>query len=353
MVEQLRRAVPGGIGTYAAGLAKGLSTPSARARVEATLFATPVGGVDPLGGFGLPVAAGSPLVPAHAQRVLWGRGAMGAPRGYDLVHATSFAFPPTPAPLVVAVHDLAWRLVPHAYPSRGRRWHERALSRALAQAVTLVAPTAEVADQLVAAGARPGQVRQAHLYGCDHLPPPDEDAAASALAMVGAGEKFVACVGTLEPRKNLRRLVQAWGLARARLGPDWSLVIVGPKGWGPGLSHQEGVVFTGSVSPGVLSGIYSKAALVAYVPLAEGFGLPVLEAMLLGTPVVASGVPSAGGAALEVDPTSVGSIAEGLIAVASDQTLADRLSSAGRDRAAGLSWEAAALAHIGIWESVW
>ncbi len=75
-------------------------------------------------------------------------------------------------------------------------------------------------------------------------------------------------------------------------------MVVGPDGWGPGLQPRDGVELAGHVSPGVLSALYAKAELLAYVPLVEGFGLPPLEAMRAGTPVVASTVPSVAGAAL-------------------------------------------------------
>jgi alpha-1,3-rhamnosyl/mannosyltransferase len=110
------------------------------------------------------------------------------------------------------------------------------------------------------------------------------------------------------------------------------------------------VVLTGVVSPGELSALYATARLLAYVPLIEGFGLPPVEAMTFGTPVVASPLPSTAGAAFEVDPGSVESITEGLRSVASDVALRERLTALGRLRSSELTWTAIARRHVAVWE---
>ncbi len=136
-------------------------------------------------------------------------------------------------------------------------------------------------------------------------------------------------MGTLEPRKNLPRLIEAYGIARRSLPEPWPLVVVGPPGWGPELEPREGVVFTGRVGDGTLASLYARARLLAYVPFEEGFGLPPVEAMHFGTPVVASPLPTTGGAALEVDPTRVDDIAEALVEVATDDALRAGLAAVG------------------------
>jgi alpha-1,3-rhamnosyl/mannosyltransferase len=100
----------------------------------------------------------------------------------------------------------------------------------------------------------------------------------------------------------------------------------------------------------VLSGLYAGARCVAYVPLLEGWGLPVVEAMATGTPVVASPVPSAGGRALEVDPEDEGAITEGLVAACCDEPLRARLVSAGLERASQLTWAQCARRHVAVWQ---
>jgi glycosyltransferase involved in cell wall biosynthesis len=101
-----------------------------------------------------------------------------------------------------------------------------------------------------------------------------------------------------------------------------------------------------------LAALYARARLLAYVPFEEGFGLPPVEAMRQGTPVVASPLPTTGGASFEVDPTRVDEIAQALVAVAIDDGLRAQLSAAGSARAGSLTWESAARAHVALWTSL-
>jgi glycosyltransferase involved in cell wall biosynthesis len=252
---------------------------------------------------------------------------------------------------VTTVHDLLWRRVPEAYPPRGRAWHEAALRRALRRSDRFIVPADVVAADLVAAGASPDAVHVIPM-GSDHLPAPDLQAAGSLLSSMGVDGPFLLSVGTLEPRKNLARLVEAYGRIRTALPEPWPLVLVGPTGWGERVRPETGVVLTGLVRSSELSALYSMARLLAYVPLVEGFGLPPVEAMAFGTPVVASPLPSTAGAAFEVDPLDSGSIAEALLAVAADEDLRSRLRQSGRARSATLRWSGIARQHVEVWEQV-
>jgi glycosyltransferase involved in cell wall biosynthesis len=330
VVEQLRRAAPGGIGTYIRGLAHGLDALEERPEVVQWTGRLP-----------------GPLLTRA-----WDAGVLRAPRGFDVVHAPALAFPPTSARLVVAVHDIAWRHVPETFPRRGRRWHEAALRRVIRRRATLAVAGDETADELVDAGAHPSAVRVLDpMYGCDHLPPADPAAAVDLLARLGVDGPYLLTVGTREPRKNLAALVEAFVRARPLLPEPWPLVVVGPAGWGDDLVPAPGVVLTGPVAPSVLAGLYAGARCVAYVPLYEGFGLPVVEAMAACTPVVASAhLPGSGGAALEVDPTDVGAMAAALVTAAGDDRRRAELVTAGLLRAAELTWKAAARSHVALWE---
>ncbi len=356
VVQQLRRAVPGGIGTYCTGLLAGLAAlgqgGAALPALELVASATRAR-PDPLRAWGVPVRAVP--VPGPLLTRLWDAGIDAGTRG-AVVHALSLASPPARGrALVVTVHDLAWLDVPQAFPARGRRWHQAALDRAVARASRLVVPSAAVADAVVGAGAAAGRVVVVE-HGSDHLPPADDRGAGELLARLGVAGPFVLAVGTLEPRKNLARLTEAHRRAQARLGERMPLVVVGPRGWGDGApaagAPAAEAVAAGPVPAAVLAGLYRRARLLAYVPLAEGFGLPPLEAMAAGTPVVCSAVPSAGGAALQVDPTDVDAIAGALVEVATDDATRRDLVAAGYRRAAARTWRASAAEHVALWQAL-
>ena len=350
VVEQLRRAVPGGIGTYTRALLGGLASLAEADRPHCRLYASrPRERPDPLDDLGFPVRT-SPWPAAVLVRA-WGAGFGRVGRDAAIVHATSSACPPAAVPLTAAIHDLAWRTLPEAYPAHGRRWHERALRRVARRAACVIVPSEATAHALREAGVGVADDRIAVVEeGSDHLAPADEAAAHGVLARLGVGSDYLLAVGTLEPRKNLARLVAAYAIVRQRHAAPGPLVIVGPPGWGdPTATPQAGVVFTGPVSDPVLAGLYAGAHLVVYVPLVEGFGLPVVEAMRAGTPVVASAVPSSAGTAYEVDPYDVEAIAEGLVRVSAAEDLRTRLVAAGRARVDLLTWRAAAAGHLAVW----
>jgi glycosyltransferase involved in cell wall biosynthesis len=351
LVEQLRRKAAGGIGTYVMGLIQGLTELPGEGRPDIELFASrPREKPDRLATLGFPLR--SSLLPGPMLTRAWDRGLLRAPGRFDVVHALSIATAePGAAALVSTVHDLLWRHVPDTYPARGRAWHEAALRRALARSRRFVVPSDVVAADLVEAGASPDRVTVVPM-GCDHLPAPDPVAVDALLSRLGVTGPFLLSVGTMEPRKNLVRLALAYERMRTSLPEPWPLVVVGPSGWGEQLHQHQGVILAGMVTPSELAGLYARARLLAYVPLMEGFGLPPVEAMLAGAPVVASGVPSTGTAAYQVDPNDTDSIADGLLVVATDEAVRHRLQSAGRSHAAGLSWSSIAQRHVAIWEEV-
>lgn len=365
IVEQLRRQVPGGIGTYCKGLLLGLSSLVDEARPSVSLRASrpPAGGADPLARLGFDLETSS--LPGQALTRLWD---LGLPVGWladrrrnAVVHATSFAFPPVSRqPLVMMVHDLAWRRFPEAYPPRGRAWHERALHRASKAATAFVVPSEHTAEDLLAAGLglSASQVRVAE-EGVDHLAPPDHRGAAHLLERAGLhpGDGYLLTVGTLEPRKNLPALLDAYSEARPHLQSEWPLLVVGPSGWGDSAlvarGGGPGVIPVGQVEDGVLSALYAGARCTAYVPMVEGFGLPAAEAMAAGSPVVASlGLPSTKGAALEVEPSDVDALAEALVLASSEGPERDGLVASGRKRAVALTWSSCAAVHVELWREL-
>jgi glycosyltransferase involved in cell wall biosynthesis len=366
-VEQLRRRVPGGIGAYAGGLLGGLAVAATEGDgVEVALLASraPEGADDPLAAFGRPLHASR--LPGRLLTRTWDHGLTRAPAGFDVVHSVSLASPQlrrsSPERLVVTVHDVAWRRHPEATTRRGARWHEAALQRASRSDAALVVPSRLVAADLRAMGIDDARVTVVPS-GADHLPPPDADATDILLRKLGLSGEFLLTVSTLEPRKNVDRLVRAFALVRDSLPGPWPLVIVGPTGWGPEPPvprAADHVVFTGPVPDVVLSDMYRRARAFAYVPLTEGYGLPPLEAMRVGIPTVVSDeVPSVHdlgavepAAARIVDPHDIDDIARGLAAVLTDDVLRQRLALQGAAYASARTWRAAARAHIELWRSL-
>ena len=359
VAEQLRRVVPGGIGTYTRGLVTGLGALDPELAPLVTLAASraPRSGGDAVAALG-PAVRTVGLGP-RALVAAWDHGLARVGRDASVVHACSTLTPPSSAPLVATVHDLAWRHLEWAFPPRGRRWHEASLRRAVRRASAIVVPSEAVADEVregVASvrGRSPCDVAVVD-EGADHLPAPDDRAAAAALDALGVTGEYLLAVGTLEPRKNLVRLVEAYAAARPSLPEPWPLVVVGPAGWGRSTGVEApppGVVLAGVVGDAELAALYARARCVAYVPLLEGYGLPVVEAMRAGAPVVASAVPSARGAALEVDPLDVDSIAAGLVVAATDGERRARLVAAGLERTGGLTWRRCAEQHVALWRRV-
>ena len=352
MAEQLRRPAPGGIGTYVRGLIQGLDDLGPDERPGITLVASRrrpgSGEPDPLAQLGYPLHA-YPL-PGPVLTRAWDHGLLRGSGRVDVVQATSLStMEPGRAALVTTVHDLLWRRVPEAYPPRGRQWHEAALRRALRRSDRFIVPADVVAADLVAAGAAPEAIDVIPM-GSDHLPPPDLEAARALLSTMGVDGPFLLSVGTMEPRKNLPRLVQAYERIRASLPEPWPLVLVGPSGWGERVRPATGVVLAGPVSSSELSALYALSRLLVYVPLVEGFGLPPVEAMAVGTPVVASPLPSTAGAAYEVDPLDTDSIADGLLTVATGGDQRARLEHLGRRRSSELRWAGIARRHLAVWE---
>jgi glycosyltransferase involved in cell wall biosynthesis len=177
-------------------------------------------------------------------------------------------------------------------------------------------------------------------------------------------ERFVLFLGAMEPRKNLLRLIEAWAALKPAVHRQTSLVLAGAEGWlnASVRSHVETlglgnrVHFAGYVEGEDIAALYSLATVFAYPSLWEGFGLPVLEAMACGTPVLTSDISSlpevAGDAAVLVPPTDVEAIADGLLRLLGDAALRADLAERGRRQAASFSWERCASETLAVYNSV-
>lgn len=349
-VGQLLQAVPGGIGRYTQVLATELTA----AGLPVTGFAA---GPRPPG---LPdampyVDLGRPGPRLRYESWLWLR-RPGLDVEADVVHAPSLAVPPPgDRPLVVTVHDIAFLRLPQYFTVHGLRFHERGLNVARKEATAIIVPSRFVAEELEREGFEPERVHVAH-HGID--PPADRSDAEidEAVRRWGITGPYVLFVGTLEPRKGVATLVGAFAhLRRAR--PDVSLVVVGGRGWGqvPRLD-RPGILALGGVGDDDLDALYRRARCLAYPSHYEGFGLPVLEAMVRGCPVITSSVTSlpevAGDAAVMVEPEDVDGLATALQMLVDDDAEAARLSEAGRARAATFTWASSVATHMSVYRTV-
>lgn len=263
----------------------------------------------------------------------------------DLVHATNYLAPPVRAPLVVTVHDLSVFRNPRWHPAEVRR--QQKLLPAEVRAARLVIAVSEctardVEDLL---GVPRSRIRVVPL-----APTPLPAPAPRTLADRGlAADPYVLFVGAIEPRKNLVRLIRAFlGCPEAR---GHRLVLAGPLAWGEAevraaAAADPRILLTGPVSPAELAALYQGAACFAYPSLYEGFGLPPLEAMAAGVPVLASdrgSLPEVlGDAAVLVNPEDDGAMARGLGEILGDPGAAAKLRRLGFARASRYSWEVTA-----------
>ncbi len=266
----------------------------------------------------------------------------------DVAHATTVIPCPSRAPLVSTVHDIAWRHAPDQFTRRGVDVFDRSLALVRTRAALVLCSSQATIGDCVDAGLAESKLRHVPL-GVDVAPTTAADVA-RVRALYGLPAEHLLFVGTLEPRKNLRRLQQA----HASLPDAPPLVVVGADGWGDSgmAGASDRVRFVGFVPRADLAPLYASASVFCYPSLREGFGLPVLEAMAQGTPVVTSVGTSteeaAGGAAVLVDPLDLDSIAAGI----TEALRRDDLAAAGRARAAAATWRATAEATVAAYREV-
>lgn len=260
-----------------------------------------------------------------------------------------------PVPSVVTIHDLGYVHYPGKHPLPSRMylsWSTQHSARVARRVIAVSHATAH--DLITLNGTASTKVRVVHS-GVDELLQPVRDRAAidDLCRRLGIPGPYVLHVGSLQPRKNLPRLVEAFSRVRDEVA-GLSLVLAGRPGWNyqhlldriAHLGLEDRVLLPGYVPDADLPTLYSGASVYAFPSLYEGFGFPALEAMACGTPVVCSNVSSlpelVGDAALTFAPTDVAGMAATLRVALADPAIRRRLVTSGADRAAMFSWAAAA-----------
>ena len=272
----------------------------------------------------------------------------------DVVHATGGAVPPPGrASLVVTVNDLAFLRRPDWFTPRGARFAARGFELARTAAAVVLAPSQATADDLEAHGVDSSRLRVA-LLGVAPVEVSAEDVD-EIRARHRLPSTFALWVGTAEPRKNLRGLIDAAALTSSRV----PLVLAGPSGWGVDVDALRAaagceVIRIGFLPDSELAALYAAARVFVYPSLMEGFGLPVLEAMAQGTPVVTSAGTSTEEVCADpssvVDPADPEALAAAIDAVVLDDAEHSRRAAAARARAAHLTWDRTAAAVAAAYE---
>lgn len=357
-VEQLWQPVPGGSGTYIRELSRAL-----RAGAEAEIVGVAARGH---GGdhhdLGIPVIAAA--LPRRWLYEAWNTArrprlsrACGA---VDLIHATTWAIPPRSRPLVVTIHDLAFLRTPEHFTRRGNSYFRRALDVARNDADLVIVPSSATADDCLEHGFASERLRIVPHGVRPETVTPGE--IADFRTRTGLHGPYVLWCGTFEPRKNVAALIEAFASVAAR-DASLSLVLAGPVGWG-GTSRDVARLLTGDlagrvITPGRLTATdlraaYAGAQAFCFPSLWEGFGMPVLEAMSHGTPVVTSEGTSmaefARGAALLVDPRDPDALADAILSATGERHA--ELATASTARAREYTWDRTARLTADAYRSV-
>jgi glycosyltransferase involved in cell wall biosynthesis len=352
LLEQCLSPVPGGTGRYSRELAAAVAAEKSEDDTVTgwTAWHRSVDGAAVQGVLG-PVRLALPRRPLVAA---WQQGRGPRPADCDLVHAPTLLAPPRGrTPLVVTIHDAVPWTHPGTLTPRGVDWHRAMAVRVARTADAVVVPTQAVADALADLLPLGDRVRViGEGVSTDLEPPPDAAARAEALGLPARGYLFT--FATLEPRKGLDVLIGA--LARPD-GPQLPLLIAGQPGWGgvDPVAHAatlgmapERVRLLGRVSDPDLAVLLRRATAVVVPSRAEGFGLPLLEAMAAGAPVVTSDDPAlvevGAGAAAVVPVGDEAMLAQVLCEVTRNPARRAAMSAAGIDRAGAFTWESAATA---------
>ena len=263
---------------------------------------------------------------------------------------------------VVSVMDFSFELYPQWHPSERMEYFRKKFWKNIGRADRIIAISDFVRDEAVNKFGLPAEkVRTVRLgFNREVFRPMSREELAPVRAKFSLPEKFILCVGSMEPRKNLINLLRAYVSLPKEIRSAYKVVFAGFKGWENKeimsllAELKRDAVYLGYITDFELGALYNMATLFAYPSFYEGFGLPPLEAMACGCPVVVSRAASlpevCGSAAVYVEPFDPSSIARGIERLAGDPVLRASLREAGLARAAQFSWESSAAEHLKIFE---
>ena len=283
----------------------------------------------------------------------------------DILHVTYAGPPVCGCPVVASVHDVSFRRHPEFFSPRDRLFFATLVPSLLRRVDAVITLSEHARDEII--DWLPALAGRVHVTALAAGPQfrrlPDDGALERIRREFGIRNRYVLAVGNLQPRKNMERLVCAFASVH-ELHRDTQLVLVGKDQWRSAsirdtvdsLAARDAIILPGYVSDGDLVALYCGAEAFAYPSLYEGFGLPILEAMSCGAPVITSTVTSmpevAGDAALLVDPYSVEAIADALLELLGSESRRRALREAGLKRAASYSWSQTARDTLKVYKSV-
>jgi len=282
----------------------------------------------------------------------------------DLLHVQYMAPFVSPCPVISTIHDISFKLYPQWFTWRDRVVMNRFLPGSLRRTASVLAPSEATASDIAAQYSYPREriFVTPEASGEQFLTQPDAADRARIRAKFQMPGPYMLYVGNLQPRKNVRRLIRAFVAARTQKRFAEQLILAGQPAWKCAeeqrLLHDAAaaghVRHIGYVEDNDLPALYAEATALLFPTLYEGFGLPVLEAMAVGTPVLTSNVSSlpevAGDAALLVDPRNEAAIGAAVAQLAYDVELRERLGAAGRNRAQLFAWSTTAELTIAAYE---
>ena len=279
--------------------------------------------------------------------------------GADVFHCSGLTrHPPRRARLTATIHDMTCWLMPELHPAANLR-ADRGFEGILRRADRLIAVSESTKrDAVRVLGLGPEKITVIHSGIAAAFFDVRGEGMEGVRARYGLKRPFVLFVGTIEPRKNIGMLLDAYEALPASVREEFELVVAGPMGWAPAemVARVRRIRYLGYVPEADIAPLTAAATVFAYPSLYEGFGFPVAQAMAAGTPVITSNVSSlpeiTGDAAVLIDPRSVGELRDGLNRLLLSATLRAELAGRGRLRARAFGWEACAARSLGFFREV-